>query len=119
MFSWATYLEKAPALPATTLVKGVYWYMFEKCAITEAPELLAETLVRECYGYMFTNCTQLNFIKCMANSGFNAASAKTGWVTAVASSGTFVKDSGVSVDTWSRGANGIPTNWTVEDAVIE
>ena len=117
MFSWCTELAVAPALPATTLAQGVYWYMFEKCAITEAPELLAETLVRECYGNMFNGCSRLNYIKCMANSGFNAASAKTGWVTSVASSGTFVKDSGVSVDTWSRGANGIPTNWLVYDDI--
>ena len=71
MFSWATYLTKAPALPATNLAQGVYWYMFESCAITEAPELLAETLVQECYGHMFTTCSSLNFIKCMANSGFS------------------------------------------------
>ena len=117
MFSWCTVLTVAPKLPATTLAQGVYWYMFERCAITEAPELLAETLVRECYGYMFTNCTRLNYIKCMANAGIGSASANTGWVTAVASSGTFVKDSGVAVGTWGRGNNGIPTNWLVYDDI--
>lgn len=117
LFSWCTELTVAPKLPATTLAKGVYWYMFEKCAIVEAPELLAETLVQECYGNMFTGCTSLNYIKCMANSGFNAASAKTNWTSGVASSGTFVKDSGVSTDTWTRGNNGIPTNWLVYDDV--
>jgi len=53
MFSWDTYLEEPPQLPATTLAKGVYWYMFERCAITTAPDLLAEHLVAECYGSMF------------------------------------------------------------------
>ena len=53
LFSWCTYLEEAPQLPATTLAKGVYWYMFERCAITTAPDLLAEHLVAECYGSMF------------------------------------------------------------------
>ena len=117
MFSWATYLTKAPQLPALTLAKFCYWYMFESTAITTAPDLLAETLVNSCYGSMFTGCASLNFIKCMANSGFNQTDCKKGWTTGVASSGTFVKDSGVAVNTWSRGANGIPTNWLVYDDV--
>lgn len=117
MFSWCTYLEEPPQLPATTLAQGVYWYMFEKCAITTAPDLLAETLVAECYGSMFTGCASLNFIKCMANAGFSTTNCKQNWVQNVASSGTFVKDSGVAVSTWGRGANGIPTNWLVYDDV--
>ena len=117
MFSWSTYLTTPPQLPAMTLAKGVYWYMFESCAITEAPELLAETLVAECYGSMFTGCSSLNFIKCMANAGFNTTNCKQNWTNGVASSGTFVKDSGVAVNTWGRGANGIPTNWLVYDDV--
>ena len=118
MFSLCDSLVVAPKLPARTLSRGCYWYMFEKCAITEAPELLAETLVNECYGFMFTGCRSLNYIKCMATSGFNAASAKTGWVTDVASSGTFVKASSVSTSTWGRGKDGIPTNWLVFDDII-
>jgi hypothetical protein len=35
----------------------------------------------------------------------------------VASSGTFVKDSGVTTSTWTTGASGIPTNWLVYDNV--
>ena len=115
MFSWCTYLTVPPQLPATTLSKGCYWYMFERCDITTAPDLLAETMVQECYGFMFTNCTNLNYIKCMAVNGLSVTSGKTGWVTNVASSGTFVKDTNVSVSTWSRGNNGIPTNWLVYD----
>lgn len=117
MFSWCTYLTVAPELPATTLAKGVYWYMFEKCSITTAPDLLAEHLVAECYGSMFTGCASLNFIKCMAIDGFNTTNCKQNWVSGVASSGTFVKDSGVAVNTWGRGAGGIPTNWLVYDNV--
>ena len=84
MFSWCTMLTIAPQLPATTLAKGVYWYMFEKCAITEAPELLAEHLVAECYGSMFTGCTHLNYIKCMAIDGFGTSNCKQNWVQGVA-----------------------------------
>ena len=117
MFSWCTELAVAPKLPATTLAQGVYWYMFENCAITEAPELLAEHLVAECYGNMFTGCTSLNYIKCMAIDGFSTTNCKQNWVSGVASSGTFVKDSGVAVSTWTRGASGIPTNWLVYDDI--
>ena len=117
MFSWCTYLEKAPQLPATTLANYCYWYMFEKCAITTAPDLLFETFVNYSCGSMFTGCASLNFIKCMAINGFSATQCKQGWTTGVASSGTFVKDSGVSTSTWTRGANGIPTSWLVYDDV--
>ena len=86
-------------LPATTLTNYCY----------------RETLVRECYGYMFTNCASLNYIKCMALNGLSVSSGKTGWVTNVASSGTFVKNSNVTVSDWTRGNNGIPTNWLVYD----
>jgi len=117
MFSWCTYLETAPQLPATTLAKGCYWYMFEQCAITTAPDLPAETLVAECYGNMFVYCSNLNFIKCMANAGFSTSNCRQSWVKGVSSSGTFVKDSGVSVSTWGNGDNGIPKNWQVYDNV--
>ena len=117
MFSKCTSLITAPELPATTLAQGCYWYMFEECAITSAPDLLAETMVKECYGYMFTGCRSLNYIKCMAVNNLNVSSGKTNWVTNVASSGTFVKDSSVSVTTWTRGNSGIPTNWLVYDDI--
>ena len=117
MFSWCTYLAEAPQLPATTLAKGVYWYMFEQCAITTAPDLPAETLVAECYGNMFTSCSNLNFIKCMANAGFSTDKCRQYWVKGVSSSGTFVKDSGVTVGTWTRGTSGIPEGWQVYDNV--
>ena len=117
MFSWCTELVTAPALPATTLSQGCYWYMFESCSITTAPDLPAETLVRECYGNMFTSCASLNYIKCMAVSGFTTTNCKQNWTKSVASNGTFVKDSSVDVTTWSRGVNGIPTNWLVYDNV--
>lgn len=114
LFSKCTTLEVPPVLPATTLANDCYWYMFENCAITTAPDLLAPTLVKECYGYMFTGCSNLNYIKCMATTK-SATDCLKGWVTNVAPSGTFVKDSNTS---WSTGASGIPTGWTVFDNEI-
>lgn len=102
MFSKCTDLVIAPVLPATTLSQGCYWYMFEECAITSAPDLLAEALVSECYGNMFTGCTSLNYIKCMAITGFNTNNCKQNWVAGVASSGSFVKAESVTTTTWGR-----------------
>lgn len=110
MFSKCASLTTAPVLPATTLAQGCYWYMFEECAITDAPDLLATTLVNSCYYYMFTKCTSLNRIKCLATSGLGTTNCLQGWVTNVAAIGTFIKDANT---TWSSGANGIPSNWTI------
>ena len=110
MFSFATFLSKAPKLPATTLATECYWYMFEACPIVTAPELPAATLASKCYGNMFTACTNLNYIKCLATAGINTGNTQ-GWVSQVASNGTFIKASGVT--SWSVGVNGIPTNWVV------
>ena len=117
MFSYCTSLSVAPVLPASTLAQGCYWYMFEKCVITTAPELNATTLVKECYGNMFNGCSNLNYIKCIANAGFGEANCLQNWVSGVASSGTFVKDSGTAIQSgkWTRGNSGIPTSWTVVD----
>lgn len=111
MFSLCPVIVTAPALPATSLAQGCYWYMFEGCGITTAPELLATTLVRECYGYMFTQCTSLNYIKCLATSGFGTTQCLTGWVNRVAATGTFIKDANAT--SWPSGNNGIPSGWTV------
>ena len=118
LFSKCTTITTAPQLPAMVLADSCYKYMFEDCtSIETAPDLPAPVLVVSCYEAMFTGCTSLNYIKCMATSGFNASKCKSNWVTKVAASGTFVKDSSVSTGTWGSGANGIPTGWLVYDDV--
>ena len=111
MFSKAPNMAVAPALPAATLATGCYWYMFEECPITTAPDLDATTLVDDCYGHMFENCSNLNYIKCLAENK-SASKCLEGWVTNVASSGTFVKKENV---TWDTGTSGTPTGWYVVD----
>ena len=112
MFSYCTSLSVAPVLPASTLAQGCYWYMFEKCAISTAPDLNAETLANECYGHMFENCSNLNYIKCLAKNGFNNTNVLANWVTGVCATGTFIKKENIS---WTTGASGIPTNWTIRE----
>ena len=146
MFQGCTSLVNAPTLPATTLGNNCYQYMFNGCtsltttqeilpataltnccyydmfdgctSLTTAPELPATTLVVGCYGYMFFNCRSLNYIKCLATTGFSANNCLQVWVRNVASSGTFVKNASASIGSggWPRSESGIPTSWTVQDA---
>ena len=112
MFSNCTSLTTAPVLPATTLAQTCYLSMFQGCtSLTTAPVLPATTLAQNCYNLMFKGCKILNYIKAMFTttpSGTNTYN----WVSGVASSGTFVKNSAA---TWNlTGANGIPSGWTIQ-----
>ena len=63
---------------------------------------------------MFYGCSSLNYIKCLATNPSDNSSYTLDWVVNVAQSGTFVK--AASMNDWTTGVNGIPSNWTVEDA---
>ena len=113
MFCECNYLTAAPELPATTLTKGCYSSMFSSCGLTAAPELPATTLAQRCYELMFSGCASLNYIKCLATN-ISATDCLFGWVDAVASTGTFVKNKNMPY--WTTGTSGIPSGWTVQDA---
>ena len=114
MFYGCTNLTTAPALPATTLTSSCYRGMFGRCAgLTTAPELPATTLASNCYYWMFQNCTHLNYVKAMFIE-LTPTNATTGWLSSVASTGTFVKNASAIWTT--TGANGVPTGWTVQTA---
>ena len=86
--------------------------MFLNCtSLTTAPELPAETLVPHCYDSTFYGCTSLNYIKAMFTTT-PSDNYTQNWVSGVAASGTFVKNSTAQ---WNVvGTNGVPTGWTVE-----
>ena len=114
MFQNCTSLTTAPELPAITLANSCYRSMFNGCTnLTTAPELPATTLANQCYENMFSGCTSLNYIRCFATD-ISATYCTSGWVSGVSSTGTFVKNSLMA--SWSTGTNGIPSNWTVQDA---
>ena len=116
MFWNCTGLTTVPSnlLPATTLKSDCYRDMFYVCKnLTTAPELPATTLTVLCYDSMFYGCTKLNYIKCLATD-ISALYCTSGWLSGVASTGTFVKAS--SMTSWTEGNSGIPTGWTVQDA---
>ena len=85
--------------------------MFYGCtSLTTAPELPATTLATNCYYYMFCNCTKLNYIKALFTTKPSTAYNQS-WVSNVASTGTFVKNSEA---TWTdTGTYAVPTGWTV------
>lgn len=113
MFAGCTGLTTAPIISATTLAPWCCSSMFYRCeSLTTAPELLATTLVDGCYQNMFKVCSSLNYIKCLATTR-TSSNCTAYWVDGVSPTGTFVKDANT---TWSTGVDGIPTNWTIQNA---
>ena len=115
MFTDCKALTVPPELNATTLASGCYASMFSGCtALTTAPDLPATTLVNSCYNYMFNGCFNLNYIKAMFTTTPSSTYMEE-WVSNVASSGTFVKNSAAP---WSNvfGISAIPNGWTVQTA---
>ena len=115
MFYGCTSLTTAPALPATTLTGSCYSNMFNGCtALTTAPVLPATTLTGNgCYVLMFNGCSNLNYIKAMFITTPGTTYTNK-WVSGVAQSGTFVKNSAAQWTT--TGVNGVPNGWTVQTA---
>lgn len=113
MFSVCSGLTHAPELPATNLAESCYSNMFFACRnLMVAPSLPATTLQTGSYYSMFYGCHKLMYIECLATD-LSAPYCLNDWATAVNGSGTFVKDANA---TWTTGNNGIPANWTVQDA---
>jgi len=55
--------SKKLVLPATTLTKSCYCYMFTGCEqLTVAPDLPATTLAESCYDNMFSGCSRLTAV---------------------------------------------------------
>lgn len=112
MFRGCTSLTTAPALPATTLANSCYALMFYGCtSLATAPTLPATTLKDYCYQYMFYGCSELNSITMLATD-ISASDCLLRWVSDVAETGTFYKNSAA---TWNvTGNNGVPSGWDVE-----
>ena len=114
MFNGCTGLTNTPNLPATVLAESCYDTMFSACSkIEKAPKLSASTLVKSCYYQMFNGCSKLKEVTCLATDGFSATKCTENWITGVGSTGQFTKAQGV--DSWPRGASGIPNGWEIID----
>ena len=99
-------------LPATTLSTYCYNEMFRYATLTKSPELKADTLANGCYQSMFEGCGSLASVTCLATD-INASNCTRGWLSGVATSGTFTKAAGM--EDWGSGDSGIPSGWTVQD----
>ena len=109
MFYGCSSLVNAPELPATTLVNNCYDYMFYGCSsLVNAPQLPATILTGECYRNMFAGCSKLNSITVYADN-INANSCTSGWLSGVASTGTFRNLGSATYEKDS--ISGIPTGW--------
>lgn len=114
MFYDCRSLTTAPELPATTLAEACYQEMFRNCfSLKTSPVLPAATLVKWCYNQMFRDCSTLNSVTCLATN-ISATDCTSAWLQYVSSSGTFTK--AASMSSWTSGANGIPNNWSVQNA---
>ena len=114
MFSGCTGLTVAPKLPASGLQEGCYKGMFEYCeSLEESPVLPATKLVEDCYSTMFSGCSNLSHVTCLAEEGINVSSSTSGWLSGVATSGTFTRSASLDDGDWPTGNNGIPNLWSV------
>lgn len=89
-----------------------FYQMFYGCTgMTKSPALLGATLTNYCCYQMYYNCSSLTWVKNLATSR-SASSCLSNWMSGVSATGTFVKKSGES---WTSGASGIPSGWTVQE----
>lgn len=121
MFRLCTGLTAAcDVLPATTLAEDCYREMFRQCSsLQTAPRLPAPTLAVRSYRQMFAACTSLLSVTCLATD-ISATDCTYQWMSGAKNNSAcyFYKAStmGVSVSGgWTRGINGILSNWQVED----
>lgn len=96
-------------------------YMFkENTGLTEARLSMGDVIFSnnknsQAFREFMAECTNLRHIWCDAQVTGSTQDCFPNWVNNVSATGTFVKHPDA---TWSSGASGIPTNWTVEDADI-
>ena len=85
---------------------------YESDGLTTAPILPATTLVKRCYSYMFNDCKKLDNITMLATD-ISAPNCLNVWVSGVASTGTFTK--AAAMTSLTTGVSGIPEGWTVKN----
>ena len=106
-------ITTCPQLPATELADYCYYAMFNNCTSLEASiELPATKLQTYSYQNMFYGDNKLTGITVYFNSWTAVSTATSNWVYGISNNtGTFtIKSATLPIE---RGANRIPTNWTV------
>ena len=99
-------------LPAMTLSVDCYRELFRECSnlAVDAPVLPAPTLVQECYKQMFSDA-KVTSITCLATD-ITSPNCLENWLSNIKTgNGTFYIAPGIT--SWTTGASGIPSGWTV------
>lgn len=93
--------------------------MFEGCTSLQRVEIpnLTVVMANSTFYRAFKGCTSLNYISLPAAESTTGSDYESyrfrEWVDGVAENGTFVKNANATF--WTRGIDGIPENWTVEE----
>lgn len=112
MFMYCYSLKEAPDLPATTLVSGSYERMFYDCGALKNLKINATTLSSNVSEYMLFRCTSLEKLTfggtTINSTSFLSNNNKAGVLECT--------NPNAKIDPTKivRGANGIPTNWTIK-----
>lgn len=111
MFSGCYNLTTSPALNSVTSALGCYSGMFFRCYnLLAAPTLPAKSISWNGYNNMFDGCNKLNFVKALFTITPDN-NITNNWLKDVAPTGVFVKGKDATWDV--VGVNGIPEGWTV------
>lgn len=125
MFEGCSSLTEAPELPATLLPsevvmetvdspRGCYQRMFMGCSgIEDAPALTALTLQPYSYSEMFEDCSVLSNVTCLATD-ITAYQSTASWLSGVAESGSFHRNSSQWAYWQLNSPSGIPEGWTID-----
>lgn len=99
-------------LTASTIGNYCFYGGFEACAnLVKTCEFNFTSVGSNGCGYMFQGCSNLSTVIDLSTTTANRSS----WLNAVASTGTFLKRSGVS---WGSGGGGIPNGWTTLEYIV-
>ena len=110
------YLVDAPILPALILAENCYRAMFNVCyALIKGPDLMATVLATNCYRYLYNSCQSITYIKIAYTGNFSNTYFQN-WVQSTAGSSLFpaTGDFYYNGSDTTRGANAIPTGWTIK-----
>ena len=116
MFEGCINLETVPEINFTTMAQEACQRMFcmnrnsriTTPKMTKSPVLRCTTHATNCYKEMFKGNGNLIEVTCLLTSPGDTDN----WLANCSTSGTFKKASGAS---WTTGASGIPSGWTVVD----
>lgn len=95
-------------------VPNCFRTLFRDCwSLQMGPVLPAPEPAQGAYTYLFRYCTGLSQITCVLTG--SPQDITTNWVDGVSATGTFIKHPNA---TWPTGTSGIPSGWTVQNAVV-